>query len=108
MNLMTSVAVYSSIAILVIVALYITLMAWRGALGNERPLLLGEMLRRRGANLPDAITRGPAYDYALAVRRCVNCVTADSCQKWLETNRQDGYAEFCPNAEFIGRLKKPG
>ena len=105
-TLMGSLAVYAPMAIVVILLLYITLMRWQPALGDERPLFLSQMLRRQGASFPDAVTQGAAYDYALAVRRCVNCGQADTCRKWLETGKQDGYAEFCPNAEFIARLKK--
>ena len=105
-TLMGTLAVYAPIAIVVILALYITLMMWRRALGDDRPLLLGLMLERLGPSLPEAATRGMGYDYAIAVRRCVSCGNEAICRKWLETGRQDGYAGFCPNAEFIERLKK--
>jgi hypothetical protein len=104
--LMGTLAIYAPIAIVVILVLYLTLMMWRRALGDDRPLLLGQMLRRLGASLPDAATRGGGHDYAFAVRRCVNCGEADTCRKWLETGKRDGHAEFCPNAVFIERLKK--
>ena len=105
-TMMGSLAVYAPTAIVVILLLYITLTRWQHALGDERPLFLGQMLRRQGASIPAGVTQGVAYDYAIAVRRCVNCGAADTCGKWLETGKQDGYAEFCPNAEFIERLKK--
>jgi len=106
-TMMGSLAIYAPMAIVVILLLYITFMRWQHALGDERPLFLGQMLRRQGASLPGgAVTHTAAYDYAIAVRRCVNCGVPDACGKWLETGKQDGYAEFCPNAEFIERLKK--
>jgi hypothetical protein len=105
-TLMGTLAIYALMALVVTIALYITFMMWRRALGDDRPLLLGEMLGRLGASLPDAATGGLGYDYAFAVRRCVNCGEADTCRKWLETGKQVGYAEFCPNAGFIERLNK--
>jgi hypothetical protein len=104
--MMGTLAIYAPIAIVVILVLYLTGMMWRRALGDDRPLLLGLMLTRQGASIPDAATHGVGRDFALAVRRCISCGEADSCRKWLETGKQDGYAEFCPNAEFIERLKK--
>jgi hypothetical protein len=103
---MGTLAIYASIGVVVILVLYITIMAWRRALGDDRPLLLGLMLRRQGASLPDAAIAGMGGDYAIAVRRCVSCGETDSCRKWLETGKQRGYTEFCPNTEFIARLKK--
>ena len=105
-TMMGSLAIYSPIAIVVILLLYITLTMWRRALGYEGPLLLSQMLRRLGVSLPGVVTQGAGYDYAHAVRRCVSCGEAETCRKALETGKQESYAEFCPNAEFIQRLKK--
>jgi hypothetical protein len=105
-TLMGSLAIYASVAIVLILLLNITVMMWRRGWRDERPLFLGLMLERQGASLPGAVTHAAGYDYARAVRRCVNCGVPDTCGKWLETGKRDGYAEFCPNAEFIERLKK--
>lgn len=105
--LMSTLALYAPIVLICVLALSISVVTWRRALGYDRPILLGAMLRRQGAVLPDPITQAVGYDYAVAVRRCLNCGVSASCAKWLEQGKREGYEEFCPNAGYIERLKEP-
>lgn len=102
---MGTVAVLGSAAILAVIMIYLALMMWRRAWADERPLLLGDMLRRQGTGLVDAATTGSRQQFALAVRRCTACGAEHACRDWLEAGKRDGYEEFCPNAEYIERLK---
>ncbi len=105
--LMSTLALFAPVVLIGVLALSISVVMWRRALRYDRPILLGAMLRRQGAALPDAITQAVGYDYAIAVRRCLNCGVSASCAKWLEEEKREraGYREFCPNADYIERLK---
>ena len=96
-------AVFGSIAIIVIVALYLMGLTWRRVWGDERALPLEEMLRRHDVGNVEAIRR--SHDFAFAARRCANCDVQNTCRKWLDSGKRGGYHEFCPNAEFIDRRK---
>ena len=101
-----SVAIYAPVAIIVILSLYVTVMVWHRALSDEHPLLLGRMLAHHGGpRLANAASEGAALSFAIAVRRCVNCPSQELCSQWLDSGKQAGYVEFCPNAEFIEHLK---
>jgi hypothetical protein len=104
---MSTFALYAPLVLIGVLALSISVVTWRRALGYDRPILLGSMLRRQGAVLPDPVTQAVGYNYAVAVRRCLNCGVSASCAKWLEQDKRDAYEEFCPNADFIEGLKKP-
>ena len=104
--LMSTLALYAPFVLIGVLILSISVVMWRRALGYDRPILLGAMLRRQGADLPDPITQTAGYDYSVAVRRCLNCGVSASCAKWLEEDKQDGFEEFCPNADYIGSLKE--
>ena len=105
-SLMGSIAIYGSVAIVLLVMLYISAMMWRRAFfGDERPLLLSQMLGRQGLRIEDPLTRQTGYAFAAAVRRCVNCVQQASCADWLDAGNKSGYEKFCPNAGYIEELK---
>jgi hypothetical protein len=104
--LMTTLALYAPFVLIGVLLVSVSVIMWRRALGDDRPLLLGTMLRRQGADVPDPITRSAGHDYSVAVRRCLNCAVSASCGKWLEEGRKEGYEEFCPNAGYIEGLKR--
>ena len=104
-TLMGTLAIYAPIAIIILIVLYLSAMMLRRAFGEQHPLLLGQMLSRQGVRLYQPVTPAAGHCFALAVRRCVNCVQQATCRKWLDAGEKIGYENFCPNAEFIERLK---
>ena len=78
---------------------------WRRAMSVQRPLLLGEMLMRQGPDLSELSSlRG--RELGRAVRRCMLCGSAERCSSWLQQGGREGFEAFCPNAGFIGELKR--
>ena len=104
--MMTTLALYAPFVLIGVLLVSISAVMWRRALGDDRPILLGAMLRRQGADLPDPITQTAGTDYSRAVHRCLNCSVSTSCGKWLEEGKKAGYEEFCPNAGYIEGLKR--
>ena len=102
-SLIGTLAVLGPIAIIVVVALYLKGMTWRRVWGVKRCLSLGEMLRRHDVGDVGAIRH--SHEFAFATRRCAECSEEKACRKWLDAGKRRGYHEFCPNAEFIDRLK---
>ncbi len=70
---------------------------WR-SLGDDRPLLIGEVMSRRGMTPPAAAAAGYRAEIALAERICAACAAQERCRHWLEEGKATGYEEFCPNA----------
>lgn len=68
---------------------------------NDGRLRLAEMLGRRGVKLGDDLTE--IRSEAIAARRCVFCHTKEQCDAWLASGASDGFARFCPNADFVQR-----
>jgi hypothetical protein len=79
---------------------------WRTAMIEQRPLLMPRMLERQGVALSDAADFWTFERAANAARRCTVCRQAEECQAWLARGASAGYETFCPNAEFIGSLKR--
>ena len=86
-------------------AAYLGLAFWRWARSGERPLLLGEMLRRNGVSPAGMQSHAEALQMAQAARRCFGCTAQAGCEEWLESRDTEGYREFCPNADFIDARK---
>jgi len=106
-TLVASLAIYAPVAVIVMLALYVTVMMWQRALDDERPLLLGRMLAHEGGpRLANAAAEGAELAFAMAVRRCTCCPRQEHCSEWLDSGQKAGYAQFCPNAEFIEHLKR--
>lgn len=102
-----SLAIYAPVAIVVILALYVTVMMWQRVLREDHPLLLGRMLAHEGGpRLANAAAEGAELPFAIAVRRCMCCPSHRQCSEWLDSGKKTGYAEFCPNADFIQHLKR--
>jgi len=106
-TLIASLAIYAPVAIVVILALYVTVMMWQRALNDKQPLLLGRMLAHEGGpRLVNAAAEGAEFAFAMAVRRCTYCPSHEHCSEWLDSGQKTGHAEFCPNAEFIEHLER--
>ena len=73
---------------------------------ESRVLRLREVMRRRGAMLPEPLTSSAVRDAALAARRCAECNHQAMCDELLRAGRSTGYGLFCPNAHYIEQLRK--
>jgi len=80
---------------------------WR-ALHDDGRLRMNEIMRLRGARLPDLRPHAAAYGAALAVRRCVTCGAKAQCDAFLASGRSAGYETFCPNYAYIGAAPAAG
>lgn len=92
-----SIAVLGATALGLGIAAVALLGLWR-AMTDEPPLLLFELLAAEGIELERAVGD-------LATRNCRQCVARKRCQEWLSRRRGEGYQAFCPNADYIARLK---
>ena len=105
MDFLASVAIASAVAIASFIAVCVVL-AWRHGLGDERPVLIEDMLRRQGERVAYLALAAGGHDFAVAVRQCIQCKQAGRCSAWLATGAVDGFESFCPNAGFIQRTKR--
>ena len=60
-------------------------------------LRLPEMLRRRGAVLPEPADR----DAQAAVVRCAACRNTQACDAWLAELASKAPRTFCPNSGYV-------
>jgi hypothetical protein len=106
MDFLASVAIASTIAIVLFASGCIVLALWREGVGDERPLLIDRALRRQGDRVAYRAIAASGNDFAMAVRQCVQCQEAAQCRAWLSSGATEGYESFCPNAGFIQRTKR--
>jgi hypothetical protein len=69
---------------------------------KPRRLRLFDMLRRRGAVLPQA----PDSDARAAVQRCEACNAKAPCDEYLAAQNPAAGRSFCPNAHYIECLRE--
>lgn len=77
---------------------------WR-AMTDERPLLISELLALEGVDFAAQARGVSARQFALAARKCMQCVARERCEEWLGTRRGASYQAFCPNAGYVARMK---
>jgi hypothetical protein len=73
--------------------------------GVKEPLRLVEVMRRRAACLPDALTAEQKRDLEAAKRRCADCNSSRLCDELLVRGAKHGYGRFCPNAAYVEQLR---
>jgi hypothetical protein len=103
---MESLAITAIAVALAAFVLFIAMVALRMARSDQRPLLLGRMLARQGLASVDWGPLGRSAALGTAVRRCLSCPVTETCERWLESGGSEGCADFCPNADFIARLRE--
>jgi hypothetical protein len=81
---------------------------WRGAMVEERPLLMHRMLKRQGVTIAGVEDHATLEQACHAARRCVACRDVEACKAWLDSGKTEGHEAFCPNCEFIEGLKAKG
>jgi hypothetical protein len=69
-------------------------------------LRLPEMLKLRGAALPESMGEAAARDAAIAFRRCQLCSAKGVCDAYLKADNPETYRGFCPNAAYIESLRE--
>jgi hypothetical protein len=67
------------------------------------PLPLHDMLRRAGSSAEREPLTG-SLDFAQAYGRCLTCKVTAQCRDWVQTGKPDGFAAFCPNADYVARV----
>ncbi|HLS85425.1 MAG TPA: DUF6455 family protein [Burkholderiales bacterium] len=98
---------YAPTAIVAGVATLVALVLWRSAGTRDRPLALGQMLARQGAEIGLEFSPAEARQLAEAARRCFNCGAMRACDEFLVERRPGmDYRTFCPNASYIEELKR--
>ena len=68
---------------------------------DGEPLLLEEMMARRGISRTDTPALMLEHEIAIAGRRCVLCASKLRCHDWLASAPRLERASFCPNAHFL-------
>jgi hypothetical protein len=105
-DFLASVAISSVIVIVALICAGFLFVLWQQGSGGERPVLIDRMLRRQGERVAYRAVAAGGRDFAVAVRRCVECQEAAQCRAWLASGASEGYESFCPNAGFIQRVKR--
>lgn len=73
---------------------------------KPHPVLIGELLRRQGADvLYLAVARDGGGFFRSALRRCGNCRSFEQCREFLDSGAREGYEDFCPMAAFVHQAK---
>lgn len=80
------------------------LVAWRRAMHEDWPDLLGRMMLRRGIDSAQVWEALPSWDVAAAGRRCALCAEKERCRAWLASGARSGYARFCANTGSLDRV----
>jgi hypothetical protein len=79
---------------------------WRGAMIEERPLLMHRMLKRQGVTIAGVEDHATLAQACHAARRCVACRDVEACKAFLDGGNPERYVSFCANVEFIEQLKR--
>jgi hypothetical protein len=69
----------------------------------RRHELMDEMIEAQGVDLLTAVRAGE--DFVRARDNCRKCQCEGACREWF-LEKSDTPAEFCPNVEFFGALKR--
>ena len=72
------------------------------------PLASAELLRRmlERVGLAGVDINGEAWSSKVPQLRCRTCDSWRQCRRWLDSEaRDDGYRDFCPNAELLDHLR---
>lgn len=81
-------------------------MAVRRGLAPRERLRFARMVERSGVALDSLGRPGILWEVSQAVRICPRCPHGSQCQAWLDAGYQDGFDEFCPNADKIRRIAR--
>lgn len=95
--LITNVVLFAAITVIAVLGVRAA-MHLRRKVRDDRPLLIGQMMGRRGITPADAAAAGYRSEIALAERICAACAAQERCRLWLAEGKASGYEEFCPNA----------
>jgi hypothetical protein len=97
--LLTALAAVALLFVIMIV--YSLVIAWRGAMADDEPLLLEQMMARRGISRAETPGLMLEHEIAAAGRRCILCASKLRCHDWLASAPRLERASFCPNAHFV-------
>jgi hypothetical protein len=78
---------------------------WRIVMREDRPVLVYRMLEHLGLSMNRFLYPAEVEQFATATRRCLMCRDRATCLAWLERDGKTGYEAFCPNADFISKVR---
>lgn len=105
MDTLVGVAIIAGYGSLILATGWALYRMWRVTVREDRPVLMHRILERNGLSLGELVSRSELVQAAAAARRCVACRDREKCLAWLERDGATGYQQFCPNSNFIDRLK---
>ena len=71
---------------------------------DDRPRVI-EVMRLRGAYLPDPLAAGAARHLEEAKRRCQSCNWKKLCDEALAAEAKGDFGRFCPNIHYIEQVR---
>ena len=69
------------------------------------PVLIGELLRRQGADVLYLAVARDGRGFRSALRRCGSCASFERCREFLDSGAREGYEDFCPMAALVHQAK---
>ena len=105
MEFLSLIAAMGGTLLALIIIVTVLLALWPGN-AVEKPVLLERVLRRQGDDVAYRALASGSNDFAVAVRRCLQCTEAAQCRAWLSSGARQGYEWFCPNAGYVDRMKQ--
>ena len=69
------------------------------------PVLIGELLRRQGADVLYLAVARDGRGFRTALRRCGSCASFARCREFLDSGAREGYEDFCPMAALVQQAK---
>lgn len=68
---------------------------------RERYALMDQMMEAQGVDVPGAIRVDGGLAFIEARAKCRYCLHVGVCRRWLQSEGQQGTADFCPNVAFF-------
>lgn len=106
MQFLEAVAVMGALAIMLTVGGWIAVSLWRQGWDVARPVLLDRVLRRQSEDAARLAIASGSSDFMQALHRCIDCREAAKCRAWLASGVREGFQSFCPNAEYVERMRR--
>ena len=66
---------------------------------------MGEMMQRVMVEPGTAAGEARGIAFGAACRRCLLCLNAEECRRWLDEGGSNVAPAFCPNASFLGWVR---
>ncbi|MCP1675728.1 hypothetical protein J2T57_002883 [Natronocella acetinitrilica] len=105
MNMLMTVTAIVLLSAMVAVALHLAWQRVRKVDIDQPPGLLAQLVARQSPQ-PQVLGRpGILVEARTAIERCRACPHASGCRTWIRDNRTARCPDYCPNADFLDRLR---